>query len=237
MPVFIAALEGREEVARGTLAFRFARPDGFAFRAGQAVSLGLIDPPETDAKGNSRTFSLASAPSDSPLQVATRMRDTAFKRVLGALEPGAAVKLRGPMGNFTLPDDASRPVVLLAGGIGVTPFMSMLREEERQGSKRERLLLYSNRSRADAPFLAELEGLAGAGSGLRMVASITEHAPAAATAGGIADPEFLRRELVGVSAPVYYLAGPPAMVAALRQALTAMGANVSDIRIDEFYGY
>jgi ferredoxin-NADP reductase len=237
MPVFTATLEGREEVARGTFAFRFARPEGFSYRAGQSVSLGLIDPPETDAKGNSRTFSLASAPSDGLLQVATRMRDTAFKRVLGSLAPGAPVKLRGPMGNFTLPDDASRPVVLLAGGIGITPFMSMLREEARQGSKRERVLLYSNRSRGDAPFLAELEGLASAGSGLRMVASITENAPAAGTAGGIADPEFLRRELEGVGTPVYYLAGPPAMVGALRQALAAMGANASDVRLDEFYGY
>ncbi len=237
MPLFTARLEGREEVARGTLAFRFARPEGFSYRAGQAVNLALVDPPETDAKGNSRTFSLASAPSEATLQVATRMRDTAFKRVLGSLAPGAAVKLRGPMGSFTLPEDAARPVVLLAGGIGITPFMSMLREEERQGSKRPRVLLYSNRSPADAPFLAELHRLARPGSGLRMVAAVTENAPAPGTWGGIADPEFLRRELEGVSGAIHYLAGPPGMVGALRKALGAMGADAADIRTDEFYGY
>ena len=237
MPLHTAVLLGREEVARGTLAFRFARPDGFSFRPGQAVSLTLIDPPETDAKGNSRTFSLASAPSDDALQVATRMRDTAFKRVLGSLEPGASIKLRGPMGNFTLPEDASRPVVLLAGGIGITPFMSMLREEERRGSTRPRVLLYSNRSADDAPFLAELQRLAHAGSALRMVATMTGSAPATGTGSGIADPELLRRELDGVSAPIYYLAGPPGMVGALRKALAAMGANPADVRLDEFYGY
>jgi len=237
MPLFTATLEGREEVARGTLAFRFARPEGFAFNAGQAVSLTLVDPPETDAKGNSRTFSLASAPSEKSLQVATRMRDTAFKRVLGSLAPGATVKLRGPMGNFTLPDDASRPVVLLAGGIGITPYMSMLREEEHNASRRPRVLLYSNRSPADAPFLTELHRLARPGTGLRMVAAITENAPAPGTWGGIADPEFLRRELHDVAGAIHYLAGPPGMVGALRKALVAMGANAADIRTDEFYGY
>ncbi len=237
MPLFTATLEGREEVARGTIAFRFARPDGFTFRAGQAVNLALVDPPETDAKGNSRTFSLASAPSDDALQVATRMRDTAFKRVLGSLAPGAALKLRGPMGSFTLPDDASRPVVLLAGGIGITPFMSMLREEERGASRRPRVLLYSNRSPADAPFLAELHRLARPGTGLRMVAAITENAPAPGTWGGIADPQFLADELKGVSGAIHYLAGPPGMVGALRKALAAMNVDSGAIRTDEFYGY
>lgn len=237
MPLFTATLEGREEVARGTLAFRFARPEGFQFRAGQAVNLALVDPPETDAKGNSRTFSLASAPSERSLQVATRMRDTAFKRVLGSLPPGSTVKLRGPMGNFTLPEDASRPVALLAGGIGITPFMSMLREEERSGSRRARVLAYSNRSPADAPFLTELHRLARPGTGLRMVTAITESAPAAGTWGGIADPEFLRRELGDVAGALHYLAGPPGMVGALRKALAAMGVEAADILTDEFYGY
>ena len=181
MPLFTTTLIAGEEVARGTMAFRFARPPGFAFKAGQAVSLALIDPPQTDAKGNSRTFSVASAPVEDWVQVATRMRDTAFKRVLGSLASGAAVKIRGPMGNFTLPDDAARPVVLLAGGIGITPFMSMLRHEEREGSRRERVLLYSNRSPADAPFLTELHRLARPGTGLRMVSAVTENAPTPGT--------------------------------------------------------
>jgi ferredoxin-NADP reductase len=237
MPLFTTKLLGSQEVARGTMAFRFERPEGFAFKAGQAINLALVDPPETDAKGNSRTFSVASAPGEESVQVATRMRDTAFKRVLGSLPAGAVVKMRGPMGNFTLPDDLSRPVVLLAGGIGITPFMSMLRHEDREGSRRERVLFYSNRSEFDAPFLGELQRLARAGRGLRLVARITENAPAPGTWGGIADPELLARELQGVASPVFYLAGPPGMVGALRKALGAMGAPADAIRTDEFYGY
>ena len=234
MPLFTTTLAGGEEVARGTMAFRFVRPEGFAFKAGQAVNLALIDPPETDAKGNSRTFSVASAPDEQTVQIATRMRDTAFKRVLGSLPAGASVKLRGPMGNFTLPDDPAQPVVLLAGGIGITPFMSMLRHAEREGSKRPRVLLYANRSERDAPFLFELNRLARTGTGLRMVSTITETAPAPGTWAGIADPELLARELRGVESPIYFLAGPPGMVGALRKALGAMGAREDAIRTDEF---
>ena len=237
MPLFTTTLIGREQVARGTSAFGFARPEGFTFRAGQAINLALVDPPETDAKGSSRTFSIASGPSEDTLRIATRMRDTAFKRVLGSLAPGATLKLRGPMGNFTLPEDRAGPVVMLAGGIGITPFMSMLRHEEREGSRRARLLLYSNRSPADAPFLAELHRLARPGTGLRMVTAIAESAPAAGAWGGIADPALLAREVAGLEAPLYYLAGPPGMVGALRKALGAMGAPQDAIRTDEFYGY
>ena len=237
MPTYGATLLASEQVARGTLAFRFARPEGFAFRAGQAVRISLVDPPETDDKGDSRTFSLASAPSDDTLQVATRMRDTAFKRVLRSLPRGAVLKMRGPMGDFTLPDDPAKPVALLAGGIGVTPFMSMLREEERQGSKRPRVLIYANRSAADAPFLEELQRLAQPGTGSRLVPVLTEAPPAPGTWGGIADPALFARELRGLDDAAYYLAGPPGMVGALRKALAAFGAPGESIRTDEFYGY
>lgn len=237
MPLFTTTLRAREEVASGTVAFRFTRPDGFAFQAGQAVSLSLIEPPETDAKGNSRTFSLASAPHEASLQVATRMRDTAFKRVLGSLTTGAPVKLRGPMGNFTLPEDAARPVVMIAGGIGITPFMSMLRHEEHEGSARQRVLLFSNRRPEDAPFLAELDAMQRRCPALEFVSTMTDAAPAPGTWGGIADPDFLARHLREAPNAVHYLAGPPAMVGALRKALAAAGAAEADVRTDEFYGY
>src|SRR6185312_3326533 len=116
MPAFTTSFIGRETIARGTASIELARPAGFGFTAGQAINLTLLEPRETDAKGNSRTFSIASAPSEDSLQFATRLRDTAFKRVLGGLLPGTPVKLRGPMGSFTLPEDAARPVVMLAGG-------------------------------------------------------------------------------------------------------------------------
>src|SRR5215472_15833099 len=128
MPKFETTLKNNETVAEGTMAFQFAKPAGFVFKPGQSMNVSIIDPPETDAKGNARTFSIVSAPHESELVIATRMRDTAFKRVLKAMPAGGRVSLRGPAGLFTLDPADSRPAVFLAGGIGVTPFASMLRD-------------------------------------------------------------------------------------------------------------
>src|SRR6185295_20295463 len=88
MPIYKTILRRKEEIADGTMAFHFAKPGGFAFKAGQFGDFTLIDPVETDAEGNIRGFSLASAPYKEDLMFATRMRDTAFKRALKTMETG-----------------------------------------------------------------------------------------------------------------------------------------------------
>src|SRR5262245_66121313 len=97
-------LERRETVAEGTMAFYFSRPAGFQFRAGQSLAMSLVDPPETDGKGNTRTFTIASAPHEAELMVATRMRDSAFKRYLKATPAGTPVRIGGPHGDMLLQD-------------------------------------------------------------------------------------------------------------------------------------
>src|SRR5438105_1390097 len=101
-PVYTPTLSGREEIAEGTMAFHITKPADFQFRAGQAIDLTLIDPPETDAEGNTRAFSLSSAPFENELVIATRMRDTAFKRVLRRAPLGMSFKVEGPSGSFVL---------------------------------------------------------------------------------------------------------------------------------------
>src|SRR5713226_4812609 len=125
MAAFESQLTGREEVAEGTMAFHFSKPAGFDFKAGQSMTVALVDPPETDAKGNRRNFSIVSAPFERDLMIATRMRDTAYKRVLKTMPIGTKLQLRGPGGMFALEND-QRSAVFLAGGIGITPFVSML---------------------------------------------------------------------------------------------------------------
>jgi len=119
------ALRKREQIAEGTIAFHFEKPAGFEFRAGQFLDWTLINPPETDAEGNTRAFSIVSAPFESDV-IATRMRDTAFKRVLRSMPLGTEVKIDGPSGSFTLHKNSAKPAVFLAGGIGITPFVSMV---------------------------------------------------------------------------------------------------------------
>ncbi len=240
MPAFQTHFLGREDVAHGTTAFRFARPAGLDFAPGQALNVTLLEPPETDAKGNSRTFSIASAPHEDSLQFATRMRDTAFKRVLGGLAPGALVKLRGPMGAFTLPEELERPVVMLAGGIGITPFMSMLRHAEHAKRPGSRTLLYSNRRPEDAPFIDELTALATRDPHLKLVATMNEMEKSTRPWSGeraMLDAAFLERHLAHGASPIYYIAGPPGLVAAMGKLLRAAAVPEADIRTDEFFGY
>src|ERR1035441_528711 len=92
LPVTLSKLVSRQEVAERTIAFRFEKPTNWTFKAGQCLDMTLLDPSETDAEGNTRTFSIASAPHEDTLMVATRMRDTAFKRALKTQRPDCAAE-------------------------------------------------------------------------------------------------------------------------------------------------
>ena len=152
-------LLSRHEVAEGTMAFRFDRPANWTFKAGQYLGMTILDPPETDSEGNVRSFSIASGPHEETLMVATRMRDTAFKLVLRTMPLGTAVKIEGPSGDLTLPDSFGRASVFLAGGIGITPFRSMICLAAAERLQHHIFLFYSNRRPEDAPFLDELQSL------------------------------------------------------------------------------
>jgi ferredoxin-NADP reductase len=104
-------LLNRVEVAEGTMAFHFERPSGFDFKPGQIADFTLMDPPETDSEGNTRTFSIASAPFENELMFVTRMRDTAFKRSLKAIPLGTELQMSHAMGSFTLHKNSAKPAV------------------------------------------------------------------------------------------------------------------------------
>lgn len=158
MKHFDTHLLSRQEIADGTMAFDFVKPDGFRFEAGNAVNLTLVDPPYTDGKGNTRTFSIASAPSEPGLVFATRMRGSAFKRTLKMASMGMRARLAEPGGAFTLDAADRRPAVFLTGGIGVTPFVSMSRQAAAEQLPRRIWLFHSNRRPEDAPVSGRTRG-------------------------------------------------------------------------------
>jgi ferredoxin-NADP reductase len=240
MGVYIAKLKDRRQVAEGTMAYYFDKPAGFEFAGGQSIDLTLIDPPETDAEGNTRAFSLASAPYEPLLMVATRQRDTAFKRILKSMPLDSEVRFEGPFGSMTLHRKTARPAVILAGGIGITPFRSMLCQAIKTNTGHRLFLFYSNRSPEDAAFLAELQELAQQQSNLTLVATMTK--PEKSKSGwngetGYVNADMLLRFIGNPAEPVYYTAGPPAMVAAMKEVLKRAGADEDDIRSEDFAGY
>jgi ferredoxin-NADP reductase len=239
-PSFICNLKDRKEVAEGTMSFEFEKPSGWTFKAGQYLDMTLLDPPESDAEGNVRSFSIASAPHDETLLVATRMRDTAFKRVLKTMPFGTAVKIEGPSGDLILQNDSKRTAVFLAGGIGITPFRSIVHWAAKEKLPNHVFLFYSNRRPEDAPFLEELQHLERQNPKYKLVASMTEMEKSARPWNGetgLIDREMLGRHLKTAASPVYYVAGPPAMVKGLQEMLRKAGIKAGDIHAEEFAGY
>jgi ferredoxin-NADP reductase len=240
MGTYTVKLKDCKEVAEGTMAFFFDKPDGFEFSGGQSIDLTLIDPPQTDAEGNTRTFSLASAPHEPDLMVATRMRDTAFKRVLGVVPLGTGVKVEGPFGSMTLPRKATRTAVLLAGGIGITPFRSMLCQTTKANAGHRLFLFYSNRRPEDAAFLAELQELGKQYQNFTLVATMTDLGKSKVVwngTQGYINKEMLVTAVRDLAGPIYYVAGPPALVAGMRKMLQEAGVDDDDICSEDFSGY
>jgi ferredoxin-NADP reductase len=239
-PVFMAKLKSRQDVAEGTTAFCFDKPVDWTFVAGQFIDMTLLAPAETDAEGDTRGFSIASAPFEDTIMIVTRMRDTAFKRVLKTMPLGTEVKIEGPFGDLRLHNDTARPAVVLSGGIGITPFRSILLQAAHEKRTQRIFFLDGNRRPEDAPFLADMQALDHENTNFTFIATMSEMEQSQLPwdgERGYIDQQMLSKYLAGVTDAIYYLTGPPGMVRGLRTILAAAGVDHDDIRTEEFTGY
>jgi ferredoxin-NADP reductase len=240
MPVYKVKLKARNEVAAETMAFWFEKPKGFAYKAGQYVDYTLINPSETDVEGNTRGFSLASAPYEDDLMSATRMRDSAFKRVLKTMALGTELALDGPGGSFSLHNNAAIPAVFLTGGIGVTPVRSIVLQAIQDQVAHQLFVFDSNKRPEDSAFLDELKKPHESNPHYTFVGTMTEIEKSnRAWHGetGIISKAMLSKYINDLTLPIYYIAGPRGMVAAMRQMLSESGVDDDNIRTEEFSGY
>ena len=231
------------------MAFYLEKPEGFDFIAGQYMTVSLFNPPETDDEGDSRFLSIASAPYEKYLMVATRIRDTAFKRVLKNLPSGSEIKIAGPDGSFYLPQKSLQPIVFLIGGIGITPVFSILKQANYQRFPYQLFLFYSNKRPEDAAFLKELRNLEKENPNFKLVAIMTAPAPRPDQSVGEnsktpwqGETGFITKEMIqkyvgDLNSPIYYMSGPPTMVKAIRELLEKIGINDDSIKFEEFSGY
>ncbi len=222
------------------MAFEFEKPSDWNFIAGQFVDITLVDPPETDSEGNKRGFSISSAPYEETIMVTTRMRDTAFKRVLKTMPLNAEVKIEGPFGELTLHADASRPAVLLTGGVGITTFRSIVFQAAHLKLAHRILLFYSNRRPEDAPFLAELQALQKVNQNYTLVATMTDMTKSVQSWSGetgMINAQMLAKYADATKNAIFYITGPPAMVKGLQALLAGIGTPKDDVRVEEYTGY
>ncbi len=233
---FVLTLERIERAAADTYDFVFSTPHRVAFNAGQYLEWTLpLD--HSDNRGNRRYFTVASAPTEDTVRLGVKFyrKPSAFKRALGDMAPGDTIHAAQIAGNFTLPSDPDKKLAFLAGGIGITPFRSMLQYLVDQGEARPITVLYGCESQEDIAYgdvLDEAE---------RKLGIRTVYAVARGTRRG-QYPGYIDARLVKAAIPDYrertfYVSGPQAMVKAVRHMLTGMGVHRSRIKTDFFPGF
>ncbi len=238
MPIYTVKLLKKEEIANETMAFYFEKPEEFTFRAGQFADYTLLNPSETDEEGDIRGFSFASAPFEKDLMSATRMRDTAFKRVLKDLPLGSEVKLDAPYGDFILHKTEKIPAVFLTGGIGITTVRSIIAQATHDKLPHKITLFYSNKTQKDAAFLSDLESFAKGNPNFTFIPVMTRLTPQEWKGEtGHVTKDMLKKHISDLTTPIYYLSGPAGMVKTMRQILTEANVNEDNIRTEEYTGY
>ena len=234
-----ARIKEKQEVAKGTLLVTFDLLGEEAdFRPGQYFFVNLPDIGHQDEKGLRRHITVVTSPTErGVLGLATRMRDSAFKRTLGELPVGAEVDVEPPKGAFALPEDPARPLVFVAGGIGITVFRSMLRYIRDERLPYRVTLIYSNRDRESTAFLDELRELERQLPDLRLILTMTQDPSWDGETRKI-DAQFFKDYLGDdLNAFTFVVAGPPGMAEAVQRALEEAGVKEENILAQRFSGY
>jgi ferredoxin-NADP reductase len=234
-----ARIKEKREVAKGTLLVSFdLLGEEVDFSPGQYFFVTLPDIGYEDDKGLRRHITVVTSPNEKGvLGFATRMRDSAFKRSLGELPVGAEVDVESPKGNFVLPENASRPLVFVAGGIGITVFRSMLRYIREERLPYRVTLIYSNRDRESTAFLDELRELEQALPDFRLILTMTQD-PGWEGETRKVDGEFVKDYLdEDLNRYTFLVAGPPAMAEGVRKALEEAGVQDENVTAERYSGY
>jgi ferredoxin-NADP reductase len=227
----------KREVAKGTLFVIFAVDDYPDHRPGAYFWVELPNRGHEDEKGLRRHISLATSPTErGVVGLATRLRDSAFKRTLAELEVGDEVQVEEPKGSFLLPEDTSEEYVFVAGGIGITVFRSMLRFIADESLPYRVTLVYSNRDRESAAFLDELEEIERRVEGLKVILTMTDE-PGWTGETRHLDADVLDELVDGLDRKTFLVAGPPAMAESVSQSLLGAGVPEERVLVDGFTGY
>jgi ferredoxin-NADP reductase len=231
----IGAVKEKKQVAEGTLRVSFAVDDPFTFKAGQYCFVTLINPPYPDDRANRRQFSINNSPNEKGIiTITTRLSESGFKRGLNELKIGDKVELGPIAGAFVLPEDTQTPLILIAGGIGITPFMSMLKFIEEQKLPYHVTLIYSNRTTQSSAYLEDLKRLNI--TGFRLIPVMSDQNDWQGEKRRI-DPDFIKEYFPNVNGQKYMVVGPPGMVNAVQKALMDAGVEPANIKIENFTGY
>lgn len=214
----------------GTASFRFEKPEGFNYDAGQFFFL-TIPGPDGPLK---KPFTYSSSPTEPSLELTTRLSGSDFKNALEALVPGAEVEMRAPHGRFVLREGIARMACLI-GGVGITPIRSMLRWLADNGARDpEVVVFYANRSESGITFGDELAELESRIPNMKTVNVLSNPGDGWEGRRGYISLDVVRAEIGDPAAWTYYLCGPPPMMDSMTKALAELGVPESQIVLERF---
>lgn len=221
--MLLALREKRHEVA-DAWSFVFDPPEALNWIAGQFMRFELPHD-NADDKGIERWFTIASAPYEGVVQITTRVSSSSFKQALAAMSPGDRITADGLEGDFVWPEN-SQSILFVAGGIGITPYHSMLKQRLHEGAATPVTLVYGNRTK-DIVFKDELDRWPVERPELKVFYKV----------GVRLTPENLSEIVPDLSLHLVYLSGPEGMVESLGEQLVEAGVPKAQIRQDYFPGY
>lgn len=236
----ILKLKEKLAVAAGTYDFVFAGGGNFNFRPGQYLewTLGQDGP---DRRGSRRYFTLASSPTEADMRLGVKFYNPAssFKQTMLNMAPGQKIVASQLAGDFTMPKNPKAKLVFIAGGIGVTPFRSMIKYLIDKNEKRDIVIFYSNKNVRDIAY-KDIFDQAKISLGLKVIYTLTEKNSAQegwfGRVGHI-DGNMIKQEVPDYKERTFYLSGPHAMVTAFEKTLKDLGVSNSQIKIDFFPGF
>ncbi len=220
-------LEKHDEAA-GIKTFIFENSENIFWKAGQYFRY-KIENPSPDEKGIQRYFTNAAAPYENRIQISTRFMDpiSTFKQDLDKIAIGSTIQASGPFGDFTLEDPADHEFIFIAGGIGITPFRSILLQLDNNKKPFRITLIYANRDQ-NIIFNSEFSGILERNSGFQFITAIDPVR---------VDENFLNEKIPDLTNKIYYISGPEPMVKGVEDTLAKMGITEDKIKHDYFPGY
>jgi ferredoxin-NADP reductase len=227
---------GRQELSPSSFEFSFEPLRPLRFSAGQYLELTLPHAHQ-DVRGLRRTFSIASGPSEEVVRlgIRTSKRSSSFKLAMLDLKPGETVTATSVGGDFLLPKKETKPVLLVAGGIGITPYVSHLAELTASASKRDVVIVYSSSSSEDLAYAGRI------GDSHHRVLLVAPSEPATLPehwsylGAGPLTADLLTSAVPDARSRAAYVSGPPGLVRALKPALRKAG--IRKVKSDYFSGY
>ncbi len=218
--------------------FIFTADRPISYKPGQFMDLTLA-PARPDTRSIRRYFTLSSSPTEGEVKVGVKFYAPAstFKKALISMKLGEQIVAAQLAGDFTLPRNKNKKLAFIAGGIGVTPFRSMIQYLLDTGERRNIILLYSNRTPADAVY-ADIFGRAKREIGLKTIYAFSDkdiQMPVGAVSA--IDAPTIRREVPDYPERIFYISGPQGMVTSFKETLLGMGIKHSHIKTDYFPGF